>query len=52
MLSDTQTQKIKDAVSALYNDPEFALVSEFKISVFQTPPPPIEVVDEVDVPKA
>lgn len=50
MLTDSQVQKIVVALQPLYADPEFSAVSaDFVVKVTQTPPPPTEVVDEVDV---
>lgn len=52
-MSATQAQidKVTAAIQPLYDDPDFAGVTDILLELTQTPPAPAPEVDPVDVPK-
>jgi hypothetical protein len=49
--SQSQIDKVNATVAPLYSDPDFATVTDIKVTLTQTPPVPAPEVDEVDVVK-
>ena len=50
MPTQAQTDKVSAALTPLFTDPDFAGVSDFKVTVTQTPPVPTTTTFDVDVP--
>lgn len=51
MVTQAQIDKVTAALTPLYADPDFAGVTDMNVAVKQTPPVPVESVDQVDVVK-